>query len=103
MPQNKVLLFAGSILIILYTLSLWWWKPAFVWGESRGIYWLLMALEQIALLLAGLGLIFFIVTILLFISQLVRRKSDIKQVAKRSGLLLLVSFLFIALESEALV
>jgi hypothetical protein len=87
---------SGLILITasFYLAAAFFWKNAFVFGETRGIYWLLIMLDWSVLpltLLCLLGVIFSLVGLIV---RRLRRQPGLQAQARRSGVLLLASLMF---------
>ncbi len=88
---------------ILYLTVARLWKPAFIWGENRGIYWLLFVFDWTALPLAIISLLGFIGAVLVLLGRLARRQSGLRHWAITSGVLLIASLMLLAASFPAII
>lgn len=88
---------------ILYLAVAWGWKYAFIWGENRGVYWLLIVFDWTVLPVAIISLLGFIGAVLVWFVRLVRRKLELRPWVLTSGVLLVASLLFLVASFPAFI
>lgn len=99
----KYLTWMVLAIAILYLTVAWLWKPAFIWGENRGIYWLLFVFDWAVLPLAIISLLGFIGAVLILLVRLVHRQSGLRPWALTSGVLLVASLMLLVASFPAII
>ena len=82
------------ITAFLYLVAAYFWKNRFVFGEARGIYWILIVLDWSVLPLTILSILGFIVSFVGWIVQRIRHQPGLQAQALRSGVLFITCLMF---------
>lgn len=100
---TKYLPWIVLFLAVVYLAIGWFWKHAFIWGDSVGPYWLFVAMDWSVLPLTIVSFAGFLSALAVWLVRLVRREPTAQSAALPSGLLLLASLVFLGACFPALI
>jgi len=89
----KCLTWMILVIAIFYLAVAWFWKYEFIWGEKRGIYWLLIVFDWTVFPLAIISLLGFIGAVTVLFARLMRQQSGLRPWALMSGVLLVINLM----------